>query len=733
MRKDGAVSPTPAGPRKVLRWLRKRILPPPTPVRSPEMMARDAILAGDQARDRHDWTAAAEAYRQALTHRPGDAGIGIQHGHMLKEAGRLEEAEAAYRAAGEAAPFDADPWLQRAHVLKALGRGEEAIAAFVEALRRDPKALGARDELISLGMRHRIPRSAYGSTSAVRDVATIGRSLESGLSTLKDWVQVSTYPLDAWDAFRRAYPVAPPPAALIPDEAVAVVVDARGASAAALVRTLDSLLDQSRATWTAQVISDAALSAHPVAGLEALDARITFAAPTVASVGDARLLVVPAGVVLDRHAIAWLSAALTRTRAAAVHADHDRHEDHWRLGPLFQSPALQSAPDADDLATNPMPPVVVMLAPGQAGRLIEALATGIEPAALGRALILAARNDGPAAHLPRLLSSVWIGSVADAAPAPLPRPAPEVGADRILVIIPTRDQAGLLKTCIQSLRAHAEQADAIDILVVDNRSTEPETAALFAELRAEGVEILTADEPFNWSRLNTEAAKGRSQPLIAFANNDIEALSRGWDSVVRRELARPGIGVVGARLLYGDRTLQHAGILLDAVEGRPMHEGVSADPLEDGPVGRYRRTRPVAAVTGAFMAVRRETFEQLGGFDPRLAVGYNDIDLCLKARAAGLKVLYAADLVLIHHESKTRGLNDSADKIAWDDTELKRLHDRWGQALFRDPGVNPHWSAGPGRPMDGYRDPSLMQILDWLDRSASIGPWTLALQDNGKA
>lgn len=697
------------------------------------MLTRDAILAGDQARDRRDWTAAAAAYRQALVHWPGDAGIAIQQGHMLKEAGRLDEADAAYRAAADAAPYDAEPWLQRAHVLKALGHGEAAVDAFVEALRRDPDALGARDELISVGMRHRLPRSTYGAEAVVRDVAAIGRALDSGLSILKDWIQVSTYPLDAWDAFRRAYPICPPPAAMMSDKPVVVVVDARGVSAAALVRTLDSLLDQTQTDWTARVLADPDLSAHPVAGLQTLDTRIMFEAPSAGALGDARLLAVAGGVVLDRHAVAWLSAALERTGAAAVHADHDRHEDHWRLGPLFQTPALQSAPDADDLAANPSPPAVVMLASGGAKRLIEALSASAGPAALGRALILAAGKDGAVAHLPRLLSSVWIGSTADAAPEPLARPVSRGGDERLLVVIPTRDQSGLLRTCVESLRSLADRPHALDILVVDNRSVEPETAALFAELKAGGVEVQTADEAFNWARLNTEAVRGRDQPLIVFANNDIEALSRGWDTVVRHELARPEIGVVGARLLYGDRTLQHAGIVLDAVEGRPMHEGVGADPLEDGPMGRYRRTRPVAAVTGAFMAVRRETFERLGGFDPRLAVGYNDIDLCLKARAAGLKVLYAADLVLIHHESKTRGLNDSADKIAWDDTELKRLHDRWGQDLFRDPGVNPHWSAGPGRPMDGYRDPSLAQILDWLDRSAKGDPWTLDEPKNSKA
>jgi GT2 family glycosyltransferase len=329
------------------------------------------------------------------------------------------------------------------------------------------------------------------------------------------------------------------------------------------------------------------------------------------------------------------------------------------------------------------------------------------------------------------LSSVWIDSAADLVPAPVDRPGPPDDGGRILVVIPTRDQPGLLRSCVDSLRAFAERPDALDILVVDNRSVEDETKGLLDDLSARaGVEILTLNEPFNWARLNTVAAQGQSQPLIVFANNDIEAIARGWDGVVRRELARPDVGVVGARLLYGDQTLQHGGVVLGAAEGRPIHEGQGAGPLEDGPMGRWRRTRPVAAVTGAFMAVRRETFERLGGFDDRLAVGYNDIDFCLRARGGGLRVIYAADLTLIHRESRTRGLNDSAEKIAWDDTELKRLHGRWGSALFQDPGVNPHWASASGRPLDGYRDPTLTQVLAWLDHSVRNGPWCAGVTEN---
>lgn len=724
------MSALPAGPRKVLRWFRKRLLPPPPPVVTPEILARNLVAQGDLARSREDWSGAAAAYTAALVHQPGQAAILVQLGHMLKEDGRLGDAEAAYGAAAEAAPLEAEPWLQRAHVLKALGRGQAAIEAFVEALRRDPRARGARDELIAVGARDRLPRPAFGPGVASADLAEISRSLGSTLTALHDWVQVSTYPLDAWHDFRRAYPVAPPPPGGRGGPVV-VVVDAAGAAPAALIRTLDSLMDQKHRDWTALVRAGAALRDHPVASFEAVDPRVIFISDREAvgdrlkAQADAHILALSAGVVLDPEALAWFLAAAGRTGAQAVYADHDHHEDDWRRGPVYREPALQSMPDIDDLSTVPRPPAAVLLAPGQAGVLALALANGTGSAALGRALIIdVAAASGRVAHLPRLLSSVWTGSAADEVSEPLPLPPARDSNDRILVVIPTRDQAGLLGACVDSLCTFADRPDTIDVLILDNRSTEVASRRLLGELATRpGIEVESMDAPFNWSRFNNLATRGRNQPLIVFANNDVEAVSGGWDSIVRRELSDPHVGVVGARLMYGDATLQHGGVVLGAADGRPLHEGLGAAALDPGPMWRYRRTRPVAAVTGAFMAVRRETFEALGGFDERLAVGYNDIDFCLKVRENRLMVRYVPDLDLIHRESRTRGFNDSVEKVDWDDTELRRLYDRWGTGVFQDPGVNPHWGSGPGRPLDGYRDPTLTQVLSWLDRSALPGPW----------
>jgi GT2 family glycosyltransferase len=127
------------------------------------------------------------------------------------------------------------------------------------------------------------------------------------------------------------------------------------------------------------------------------------------------------------------------------------------------------------------------------------------------------------------------------------------------------------------------------------------------------------------------------------------------------------------------------------------------------------------------MACRRDTFEALGGFDERLAIAYNDIDFCLKARELGLKVLFAADVELVHHESRTRGQNDSEEKVAWDNAELAEMYARWKSWLFHDPSYNPQWINSVNRPYDGTRDLPPSRILAHLDASASANPWAISL------
>lgn len=691
----------------------------------------EALATGDAARDRHDWHEAAEAYSQALRLNEDQPAIRVQYGHVLKEAGKLPAAEAAYRRAATERPGDADICLHLAHVLDRQGQTAEAIDVWLEALRRDPALTAARDALIAAGGRDRLGEDVYGRSAVAARLARLSTAIDETFLVAREATAASAFPVPAWDAFRRQYPVRPAP---VPSGPLLVLVDGRESEPSALRATLLSLIDQRHEAWQAVVLAPKAVRDHPVASLALVDPRISFTGTDKPSVIAASgvtperpVLTLRAGARLDPEALGWFGFGLAHTGAGALYADHDHYETDWRSGAVWTHPILQAMADRHDMATTPHPPAAVLIGPGLRPVLAEALGTGEVNQHLQRQLVLAAIAGGPVAHLPRVLTS--LPAAAESAP-PLPSPPPLASVlpddSRILVIIPTRDEAEMLSRCLETLRATATRPDQLDLVVVDNRSTNPGTVALLTRLKDQpGLDVLTADEPFNWARLNNEAARARPHDILVFANNDTEMLTKGWDDRLRHWLDQGDVGVVGTRLLYPDGRLQHGGILLGGWQGRPAHDGLWVPGTEGGPLGRWRRSRAVAAVTGAFMACRRDTFEAVGGFDPRLAIAYNDIDFCLKTRAAGRTVIYAADIELVHHESRTRGHNDRPEKIAWDDSELSDMHTRWGAELLRDPSVNPQWVAAVNRRYDGYRDLPHRAILDHLDASAVPNPWLI--------
>ncbi len=665
--------------------------------------ARAIAHAGDQARDAGDWFAAGALYAESLALVPDKVGLRVQLGHALKETGRLTEAEAAYRQAAAASPHDPDILFQLGHLLKVQGRTDAAVRTYLGVLELDPDFVPARNELIDLGARADLPGVRDGRAMAARNLARLSADVERISGTLRDAATVSTFPPEAHDAFRRHFPILPPPTASA--AVVSVHVRAETATPAALRATLTSLIDQRHSAWTAVVTAPPALANHPVASLAGIDPRIRFGSPKKTKPSNhAPLLILDAGAVLDPEALGWLLFGLERTGARAIYSDHDHYDADWRGGLSRHTPVLQSMAEPIDLASNPTPPPV-LLTTVPAASALEVLAKG------------------PVAHLPRLLVSLPGDATAPTVAVAEP---PSSTSGRILVVIPTRDQADMLARAVASLRDRAVARDRLDIRIVDNRSVEAGTARLLRDLAAEGgvVTVHPLDEPFNWSRANNLGAVG-DQDIVVFANNDVEMLTDGWDDRLRAWLARDDVGVVGVKLLYPDHTLQHAGILFDAWEGRPAHEGVGAPGKTGGPTNRWRRSRPVAAVTGAFMACRRGTLEATGGFDERLAIAYNDIDFCLRARALALKVVYAADIEAIHAESKTRGRNDTPEKVAWDDAELADMHARWGDWLFHDPGRNPYWAAAFERPYDGLREAPLSRVLVHLDASARPDPWAV--------
>ena len=271
----------------------------------------------------------------------------------------------------------------------------------------------------------------------------------------------------------------------------------------------------------------------------------------------------------------------------------------------------------------------------------------------------------------------------------LPNPAPLVS-----VIIPTRDRADLLRCCITSLEEHGLGNPPLELLVVDNGSSEPDTLAYLDQLERHGqARVLRRPGPFNYAALNNGAAALARGELLAFLNNDVEAVHPGWLASMAAEALRPEIGAVGARLLFEDGTVQHAGVLLGigGVAGH-AHKYLEAD--AQGYQLRLQLAQNVSAVTAAALVIRRGLFEQVGGFDAdNFAVNYNDVDLCLRLMVLGYRNLYCPDAVLVHHESRTRGVpsgDDSQTLQWWHERQL--MQRRWGAALTADPHYSPHLS-----------------------------------------
>lgn len=277
--------------------------------------------------------------------------------------------------------------------------------------------------------------------------------------------------------------------------------------------------------------------------------------------------------------------------------------------------------------------------------------------------------------------------------------APVAGALRVVhplperasaaVVIPTRDRLDLLEPCIRSLEANrGANRTAMEVTVVDNGSAEPATLAwLDAAARDGRIRLVRSDAPFNFAALNNLGVRDAAGDLVVMLNNDMEVLTPGWLDALARHAFRPEVGAVGARLVYDDLTIQHAGVVTGGVHELTAHEGVGAPGSDGGYLHRHARTRRVSAVTGACLATRREVWDRLGGLDAaRFAVDGNDVDYCLRVAEAGLAVIYTPDCTLIHHESKSRGFNArSAASRDRGDAETARLRARWGERLRRDP------------------------------------------------
>ena len=247
----------------------------------------------------------------------------------------------------------------------------------------------------------------------------------------------------------------------------------------------------------------------------------------------------------------------------------------------------------------------------------------------------------------------------------------------VSIVIPTRDRAHLLGRCLASIETRVHDVS-YEVVIVDNGSVEPATRTL---LGACGHRVIRDEGAFNFARLcNLGARHARGRHLL-FLNNDAEAVEEGWLGALVEQSQQEPIGAVGAKLHYPDGRLQHVGMLLGAGEGvaQPLRGAAGAAP---GYFDSAVVVRNCSAVTGACLMTRREVFEAAGGFDERFAVDYNDVDYCLRVRAAGRRVVFTPHARLWHHEFATR-------PRAVAPAEHALFRDRWAPALGRDPYLDP--------------------------------------------
>ncbi len=260
----------------------------------------------------------------------------------------------------------------------------------------------------------------------------------------------------------------------------------------------------------------------------------------------------------------------------------------------------------------------------------------------------------------------------------------------VSVIIPTRNHADLLAKCL----AGVETTDypKIEVIVVDNDSDEPEAAALLARLASSDTAVIRAEGPFNYSRLNNLAVRQAKGGLLCFLNNDIEMIDPDWLRLLASHAVRPDIGAVGARLLYPDGTIQHAGVCT-GVGGGAAHAHRYQRHDETGYFERANLPQRVTAVTAACLVVEREKFLSVDGFDEEdFPVAFNDVDLCLKLNERGWQSFYEPRATLIHHESKSRGSDRHKLNRVRFAGELARLKRKWQTDVSRDPFHHPQLS-----------------------------------------
>jgi GT2 family glycosyltransferase len=269
---------------------------------------------------------------------------------------------------------------------------------------------------------------------------------------------------------------------------------------------------------------------------------------------------------------------------------------------------------------------------------------------------------------------------------PIPDPPPVVS-----IIIPTKDEVKFLRNCIESIIKKTTYKN-YEIIIINNNSQQSETVKYFSEIQQKinNIKVIDYNNEFNYAAINNFAVKHAKGELILLLNNDTEVLNSEWLTEIVSHAVRPEIGCVGAKLYYPNGSIQHGGVII-GLGGVAGHSHKHFPLNHPGYMGRLQIVQNLSAVTGACLMVKKKIYEDVGGLDEEnLKIAFNDVDFCLKVREAGYKNLWTPYAELIHYESKTRGYDDTPEKIERFKKEIEFMKKKWKNKLLIDPYYNPN-------------------------------------------
>jgi GT2 family glycosyltransferase len=267
---------------------------------------------------------------------------------------------------------------------------------------------------------------------------------------------------------------------------------------------------------------------------------------------------------------------------------------------------------------------------------------------------------------------------------PMPEHRPLVS-----LLIPTRDGYQLLKQCIDSIQSKTTYSN-YEILILNNQSRCPRTLTYFEKLsKSKQIHIIDYDQPFNFSKINNLGVEHAQGSLIGLINNDIEVINPDWLDEMVRQASRPDIGCVGAKLFYPNGSIQHAGVVL-GIGGVAGHAHKHFSNHHHGYFSRLSLVQNFSAVTAAALLVRKSVYLEVGGLEESLKIAFNDVDFCLKVRTSGYRNLWTPYAELYHHESVSRGYEDTPEKQQRFSSEVTFMKKKWGKELDADPYYSPN-------------------------------------------